>query len=372
MKTTENKDKKPLFISENTQGINEMQEGLTFDDVLIVPSYSDVEHRSDVDISTQILPGFRMEKPFVSANMDTITEHEMAHAMSLYGGLGILHRYMSTEDTLKQIDLYKELASKDNLETPFVISIGVRDLDRLDQSFDKGIRNVCIDVAHGHHALVKQTVEALRKKYGNEIGIIAGNICTYEGAFDLFTWGADCIKVGVGPGSVCSTRIKTGSGYPQLSAIANAYAAKNDFLEKNPGAQKFIIGDGGIKHYGDIPKALGAGADAVMMGSIFAGCKQTPGHVWRNHEEEMIKTFRGMASYSAQSDFGIEDINEEGIALNVKYKGNIKHIIERLARGLKSGMSYAGARDIKTMQEVRKFVKITQSGVVEGHPHKSF
>lgn len=345
-------------------------EGLTFDDVLIIPKYSEIEHRADVDCSTEILPNFKLTIPFVSANMDTITEYRMAFAMAEAGGLGILHRFLSIEDMLKQIDLYNELAQAAEVKTPFVVAIGVHDEERIKAAYDKGIRQFCVDVAHGHHILVKRTIEYLRKEYGKEIGIIAGNVCTYEGAYALFEWGADCIKVGVGPGSVCSTRIKTGAGYPQLSAIMHASDAREDF-ETKFAIKKYIIGDGGIKNYGDVSKAISAGADAVMMGSIFAGCKQTPGPVWRNEKEEMIKTYRGMASTQAQSDFGIEDINEEGISLTTKYKGNIDHILSRLVRGLKSGMSYSGSRTIPEMQAEPNFVQMSSAGYHESTPHKA-
>jgi IMP dehydrogenase len=245
------------------------------------------------------------------------------------------------------------------------------DDERTEAAYKAGIRHFCIDVAHGHHKLVKDCIVNMREKY-KDIGIIAGNVCTYAGSLDLFKWGADTIKVGVGPGSVCTTRIKTGAGYPQLSAIMSAKQAKKDYMEANPqSSEKFIIADGGIKSYGDIAKALAAGADTVMMGSIFAGCKQTPGQVFRNEKEEMIKNYRGMASVSAQSDFGIENFNEEGISLTVKYRGNVKHIISRLQKGLRSGMSYSGARTIGALQEAAEFVRITQNGLFEGQPHKS-
>lgn len=348
-------------------------EGLTFDDVFLIPKYSDIEHRADVSTKTQILPGFTLEVPFVSANMDTVTEHKMAFSMMEHGALGVLHRYLTIEDMLKEIDLYNAEVKAHGIKTsvPFVVSIGANDFERTKAAYEAGIRNFCIDVAHGHHLLVKRCIEKLRTLY-SDIGIIAGNVCTYQGAFDLFSWGADCIKVGVGPGSVCTTRIKTGSGYPQLSAIQLAFKAKKDYLAKNPEAQKFIIADGGIKYYGDLTKAIAAGGDAVMMGSLFAGCKQTPGTVFRNENEEMVKSYRGMASIPAQSDFGIEDFNEEGISLTVKYRGNVKHIIERMVKGLRSGMSYSGARDIKTLQNVAEFVRVTQSGHFEGQPHKAF
>jgi IMP dehydrogenase len=352
-----------------------VDDGLTFDDVLIVPKFSDIEHRSDVDISTQILPQIKLAAPFVSANMDTVTEHRMAHKMSLNGCIGIIHRYMFIPDLIKEIKAYNELCKNDpkNIKhKPLVVSLGVRETERFEEAFNIGVRNFCIDVAHGHHSLVRDSIKSLRDRYADEIGIIAGNVCTYDGAYSLFEWGADCIKVGVGPGSVCTTRIKTGCGFPQLSAILLADKARKDYLSShNKSDSKFIIADGGIKYYGDVTKAIAAGADAVMMGSMFAGCKETPGPVWRNEKEEMIKTFRGMASVNAQSDFGIEDINEEGVSLSVKYRGSVEHILNRLSKGLRSGLSYSGARNIKKLQEVHEFVKVSQNSVIEGQPHKT-
>jgi IMP dehydrogenase len=351
------------------------EEGLTFDDVLLVPQYSDIKHRHEVDISTQILPQISMKVPYISANMDTITDYRMAFAMAKNGGLGILHRYMDIETMIEQVSKYHKLYEEEGeglTRQPVILSIGVRDSERLDAAYKHGIRNFCIDVAHGHHCLVKEKIEEIRSKYGQEVGIIAGNVCTYEGVYALFEWGADCAKIGVGPGSVCTTRIKTGAGYPQLSAIMHGAKAKKDYTQKHQGQKVFLIADGGIKYYGDVTKAVAAGADAVMFGSMFAGCKQTPGEVWRNEKEEMIKTFRGMASASAQSDIGIEDINEEGVSLTVKYRGSVDHIITRMSKGLRSGLSYCGAHSIAALQTQAKFIRITQNAVIEGMPHKIY
>ncbi|MCE2929019.1 MAG: IMP dehydrogenase [Candidatus Caenarcaniphilales bacterium] len=344
------------------------EEGLTFDDVLIIPQYSDIEHRSDVSLATKIFSNYSLELPFVSANMDTVTEYQMAFAMAQHGACGILHRYMSIEEMLTELENYKELFVEHKLDyQSLIVSLGVQDEARLEAAYGAGIRHFCIDVAHGHHALVKKKIQAIRDKYKNEVHIMAGNVASYEGAKALYDWGADCIKVGIGPGSVCTTRIKTGAGYPQLSAIINAAKAKNEIKNK----ELFLVADGGIKYYGDITKALAAGADAVMMGSIFAGCKETPGIVWRNENEEMTKSFRGMASAAAQSEFGIENINEEGIALTVKYKGSVRHILPRMAKGLRSGLSYSGAKTIRELQEKVRFVKITSASFQESKPHKA-
>ncbi len=358
--------------SVNTQTfLNRLEEGFTFDDVLLVPQYSDIEHRSEVTLNTKILPNLSLYLPYVSANMDTVTDHRMAFTMASHGACGILHRYLTIDEMLEEINSYRRLFLDHAMpEKDLIVSIGVHDLDRVDAAFSVGIKNFCIDVAHGHHALVKKKIKELRNKFGNQVGIIAGNVASYQGAYDLFDWGADCIKVGIGPGSVCTTRIKTGSGYPQLSAVVSAYRAKLDYLSSHPDKEIFIIADGGIKVYGDITKALAAGADAVMMGSIFSGCKETPGTVWRNENEEMTKSYRGMASAPAQSDFGIENINEEGVAVTVKYKGSVRHIISRMSKGVRSGLSYSGARNISELQAKAKFVKVSYSSYLEGKAHK--
>ncbi len=349
----------------------QFEEGFTFDDVLLIPQYSDIEHRSEVTLNTKILPNLNLDLPYVSANMDTVTDHRMAFTMASHGACGILHRYLTIDEMIDEIKSYRKLFVENSIpEQPMIVSIGVHDLERVAAAYDLGIKNFCIDVAHGHHALVKKKIKELRDKFGSDIGIIAGNVASYQGAFDLFTWGADCIKVGIGPGSVCTTRIKTGSGYPQLSALVWASKAKKDFLALNPGKEVFIIADGGIKVYGDITKSLAAGADAVMMGSIFSGCKETPGTVWRNENEEMTKSYRGMASAPAQSDFGIENINEEGVAVTVKYKGSVRHIISRMSKGVRSGLSYSGARNISELQQKAKFVKVSYSSYLEGKAHK--
>jgi IMP dehydrogenase len=367
-----NKLAEELINSQNFSKNKIISEGLTFDDVLLIPQYSDIEHRSEVNIKTKILPNLELELPYVSANMDTVTEYQMAFAMAKNGAIGIFHRYITIEEMLEQVSKYRSLFHEESIpEIPAIVSLGVHDDERLAAAFKHGVRHFCIDVAHGHHKLVESLLRRMRKNYNNEIGIIAGNVASYEGARSLFTWGADCVKVGIGPGSVCTTRIKTGAGYPQLSAVLAASDAKADYLAENPSEEKFIIADGGIKVYGDITKSLAAGADAVMMGSIFSGCKETPGVVWRNEKEEMTKSYRGMASAPAQSDFGIENINEEGVALTVKYKGSVRHLITRMTKGVRSGLSYSGARNLEELRAKAKFVKITQASALEGKAHKA-
>lgn len=353
-----------------------MLKSYTYDDVLLLPAYSEIQSRKDVDLSTKILPSLKLEYPFISANMDTITESKMIIAMRQNGCLGILHRFVKDFDQqLYNIKAELSVASckelvEDFIRNQLVVSIGLKDTERLEQIYKEGIRFVTIDIAHGHNIGMKRTLDEIKAKYHGHFQVIAGNVCTYEGVTDLYEWGADCVKVGVGPGSVCSTRIKTGCGCPQLSAIIAANLARHAF-EKSHDCRdtKFIIADGGIKQYGDITKALAAGVDAVMLGGMFAGCKETPAKRWRDDRGKLKVAFRGMASEDAQNDQGVDDPYEEGISLGVDYKGSVKHIIRAMTKGVKSGLSYCGARDIKELQKNHKFITITNNGFVEGTPH---
>ncbi len=342
--------------------------GLTYDDVLLLPYYSDIESRSNVDLSTRILPNLRIEYPFISANMDTITESAMIIAMRMNECLGILHRFVDDFDA--QLYNIRTKLSDDFIRNQLVVSIGFKDEERLEQIYKAGIRFIAIDVAHGHHIGMKRILDEIKAKYHGHFEIIAGNVCTYEGVRDLYKWGADCVKIGIGPGAVCSTRIKTGCGCPQLSAIIAANLARHDFEKpKNCVGTKFIIADGGLKQYGDVTKALAAGADAVMLGGMFAGCKETPAKRWRDDRQKLKVEFRGMASEDAQNDQGVDDPYEEGISLGVDYKGRAKHVIRAMTKGVKSGFSYCGARNIKDLQANHKFIIMTNNGFAEGTPH---
>ncbi len=325
-----------------------------FDDVLLVPQYSEIESRKDIDISTEIA-GINLNIPIISANMDSVTEDIMAQAMYECGGLGILHRYSNFEKIFKQIEYL-------NANKVFPIpSIGVNDLDKkfIEELCKRSkieelsiISTVCIDIAHGN---CKRTEEMIRLLKDLLFKVIAGNVATLDGAIDLVEAGADVIKVGIGPGSLCTTRIVTGSGVPQLSAIMDVCHIK----KQNPNVK--IIADGGIKNSGDIVKALAAGADAVMIGRLFAGCKETPGEVVRGK-----KVYRGMASYSAQMDYNGEvHGTPEGEAIFVDAKGSVKDIVKQLSDGIRSGLSYSGASNIKELQKKAYFIKVSSNTLIE-------
>ena len=345
-----------------------MTRGLTYNDVLLLPAYSEIESRKEVSLSTRILPDLKLEYPFISANMDTITESAMIIAMRTNECLGILHRFVDDFD--QQLHNIRTKLSDDFIRKQLVVSIGLRDTERLEQIYKAGIRFITIDVAHGHHVGMKHTLDQIKAQYHGHFQVIAGNVCTYEGVRDLYEWGADCVKVGVGPGGVCSTRIKTGCGYPQLSAVIEANSARHEFeIEHGCLGTKFIIADGGLKQYGDVTKALAAGADAVMLGSMLAGCEETPAKRWRDDRGKLKLSFRGMASEDAQNDQGVDDPYEEGISLSVDYKGSVKHVIRAMTKGVKSGFSYCGSRNIKDLQKNRRFITVTNNGFAEGKPH---
>lgn len=339
-----------------------MQEYLTFDDVLLSPGYNDIPSRKDVDLSVKLSDSLSLKIPIITSNMDTITEHVMCNAIGKAGGLGVLHRFMSIEDNIQE---FKQC------EFPAAISLGISEFEksRAEALFDAGARIFCVDVAHGHSKAVGSMIKFLKNRF-NDIFVIAGNVASYAGADYLASCGADAIKVGIGPGAVCSTRIQTGCGVPQLSAIMDCARVN-----------KIIIADGGIRYPGDITKALAAGADLVMIGSLFSGTDETPGPVlsetqFRNGDpsgfDRKYKVFRGMASKEAQDEF-MGSMSEwkthEGVSIEVPYKGPVANILNNLLGGLRSGMTYCGAKNILELQSKAHFIRITQAGYIEGTPH---
>ena len=317
------------------------QEYLTFDDVLIEPGYSDLASRHEADTSVILGKTLALDVPILSANMDTITGPEMAYAMGQAGGAGVLHRY---------VDASKVTHWLDGLQAPRVPSVGLG-LQQMThaQMYREFTESICLDVAHGNTKQVVENIKALVKMdYKN---IIAGNVATPDGVYRLADAGANIIKVGIGPGSVCTTRLVTGVGVPQLSAIMRCAKGDRNY------AYPHIIADGGMKTSGDIVKALAAGADAVMSGHFFAGCQEIPGGT-QNTE---YVTYRGMASGQAQMEFKghVGNENPEGISKKVKVNGSVTHVMKELAGGLRSGMSYVGARNMVELRENAVFIKVS-------------
>jgi IMP dehydrogenase len=365
---------------------------LTFDDVLLKPLFSEVRSRRDVCLST-LLGNKGVETPIISANMDTVTGEEMAYAMGIgAGGMGIVHRFMSVDDN---IQIIKNLVDRQvNL---IAATVGVNDyaVDRACHMIAAGANVICIDIAHGWCRAMEDTLSKLRSSIvvigKGETTLIAGNVATYDAARDLFKWGADVVKVGVGPGSLCTTRLQAGVGVPQLSAIIGAKAAADRFnLDHRYGTRQraSIIADGGIRNSGDIVKALAAGADAVMVGSLFAGCDETPGertiivHGIGGLEDGTGrippvygKKYRGMASVDAQRDWRSgqkdEDYHEEGEVKLVKCKGSVLPIVKKLCNGIQSGCAYMNAYDLRQLRanSVHRFVRVTPLGYSENTPH---
>ena len=335
------------------------QIGLSFDDVLLVPGYNGIRSRQLVNTIVEY-SGLSLKIPLISSNMDTVTESGMANLMIDNGGLGILHRFCSIEDQLKE---FKSV--KDSKQVGIAIGIGEKGMERADALIDAGASIICVDVAHGHSKTVNQTIRHLREKHQDNIFIIGGNVATYAGADYLSAAGADAIKVGIGSGSVCTTRIKTGFGVPQLTAIQNC--SKIDRL---------IIADGGIRSAGDCVKALAAGADLVMLGGILAATDETPGASIEKKnaqgETQKFKQYRGMASKEAQEDFMgrmADWKTAEGIAIELPCVGSAQNILNDLMGGLRSGLTYCGAANIIVLLRNAQFIQMTTAGKIESSPH---
>jgi IMP dehydrogenase len=299
-------------------GILSRGRGLTFDDVLIVPAKSAVRSRKDPALNARLTRNHCLELPFVSANMDTITESPMAIAMNNLGGIGILHRFMSLEQQLNEVRMAREAGC-----TRLAASIGVNDdgRTRAESLVKAGVNILTIDIAHGHCDAMIDILKWLRDRFGNSVDLIAGNVATPDATRDLIEAGADAIKVGIGPGSMCTTRVITGCGVPQLSAVAWCVDAARAYNIP-------VIADGGLKSSGDIVKALAAGAETVMLGSLLAGTLETPGSIHFGK-----KYYRGMASRSAQVSWRgtlPEGMAPEGESTSVPVKG---HVCQRCGVG---------------------------------------
>ena len=330
-------------------------QAITFDDVLLVPSYNHHESRRVVSTQNTDRTGkLSLELPVISSNMDTITESGMANFLSNKGGIGALHRFMSVEDNIAE---FKKCTGK------VFVSIGCTqaELERAEALRDAGADYFCVDVAHGHAKYVGKTLKVLRQLLQDRC-IMAGNVATYAGADYLASCGADIIKAGIGGGSVCSTRIKTGFGVPMLTCIQDC--ARSD---------RSIVADGGIKTSGDVVKALAFGADFVMIGGMLAGTAPTPGEVITKENGQKVKRYRGMASQEAQENF-LGQMHEwktaEGVATEVPYKENQDAIIADIVGGLRSGLTYAGSDTISELQRKLNYVRVTQAGRIESLPHK--
>ena len=401
--------------------MSKLRECLSYDDVQIIPKYSETKHRESCDTLTRFTKNTILTIPIVSSPMDTITEYEMAKEMLEWGGVGVIHRFMSIEDQAKMMfkvhsiwdsyfDIRKSMGGKDEERTadnewvewrksivgstitksdwedlkerlwwfdsmkgdddiwkkrPLCAAIGITGdyFERAQELVKNGCNVLLIDVAHGHHKLVKEGIRRLKNGLKGTYEIIGGSIATKEAAQDLCDWGVDGIRVGIGNGSLCETRIRTGVGIPQVTTLLDVCSVCDTYDVP-------VVADGGIRNIGDVCKGFGCGADTIMFGSLLSGTKETPGDIskvglWPN--EKLYKKYRGSASVESKLDRG-EIKNVEGNSKTVPYKGKIKRIIDDILDGLKSSMSYVGASNLEEFRTLVKFVRVTQSGVREAFP----
>ena len=344
-----------------------IKEALTFDDVTLAPNYSEVLP-SEVDTSIKLSENLKLRIPILTSAMDTVTESKMAIAIAKAGGIGVIHRNLNIKDQINEIKKVK----KQNLLVGAAVGAGPNEHKRAEQIINEEVDLIVVDTAHGHTKKVGEIIKFIKRQKSKKITLCAGNIATAEAAKYLLNLGVDIIKVGIGPGSICTTRLVAGIGVPQLSAIL---AVRNGL--KNKKAK--IISDGGIKYSGDLAKAFAAGADAVMIGSLFAGTDETPGKLITKNGKK-FKSFRGMGSVGAMNKGSADryfqkkqkDASKyvpEGVEGFVKYKGKVDSVIYKLVGGLKSSMGYLGAKQIKNLRDKPRFVKITKAGFYESMVH---
>jgi len=340
--------------------------GLSYNDVLLIPQYSDIESRLDVDLSTQITPHVKLEIPLISTNMSTVTNVEMAIELGKLGGIGVIPRFMPAEE---EADMVSEAKKKNG----FVgAAIGEREdpIERSEMVVKAGADILFLDVAHGFMEKTLRTTKLLRQHFGDKIDIISGNVATEEATAALFESGADSVKVGIGPGTTCITRVETGCGVPQITAVLSAAKAARKY-------KKTLICDGGMENSGDVVKGLAAGASAIMSGNLFAGAKESAGRIVRKNGK-LYKEYNGSTSL-------VEKIRQlkkmggklpsnyvkqiEGVETLVPYEGPLSYVVEKLTANIRSGFSYLGAREISALWKNAHFVRITPMGFKENGAH---
>lgn len=360
-----------------------VKKGLTFDDVLLIPAESHVLP-NEVDLSTKLADNIKLNIPIISAGMDTVTEGAMAIAMALQGGLGVVHKNMSIQAQAGEVANVKSVvvpasatkaAVDDQHRLLCAAAVGVTSdtFERAQALLDAGADAIVIDTAHGHSAGVLRKIKEIRDHFP-DITLIAGNVATGSATKALYDAGVDVVKVGIGPGSICTTRVVAGVGVPQITAIYDAAQVAREY-------GKPIIADGGIKYSGDVVKALAAGGNAVMLGGMLSGTTEAPGDIYKDNGKK-YKAYRGMGSVGAMAQAhgssdryfqgGVNEANKlvpEGIEARVPYKGDVADVLFQIDGGLRSGMGYVGAPDIPTMIENAQFVQITNAGLRESHPH---
>jgi len=330
-----------------------------FDDILLVPQKSNIQSRHDVDLTMEF-GGISLSLPVIAAPMDTVCDVDMCITMANFGGMGILHRYMSYED---QLNKSKFLV---NQNVGFGVAIGSNNgyLEHAKHLYDAGVTVFLIDTANGHGEYAIKAVYDLRDNYP-DIHIMAGNVATQQAFMDLAKAGANSVRVGIGGGSACTTRLVSGHGIPTLASIMDV----EEWRSETDNYDCAIIADGGIRNSGDMVKAFAAGADAVMVGSLLAGTDESPGDILTDAYGKEFKHFRGMASVSAQNDANGRVSVAEGISTTIPYKGSAVHILNQIRGGLGSGCSYAGTPSLKYIYQVAEYVVVSSLSTSESRPH---
>jgi IMP dehydrogenase len=340
--------------------------GLSFDDVLLIPQYSEINSRNDVDLTAKISPRLTLKIPLITAKMDTVTGVKMAIEIGKLGGMGILPRFETIESQAKKV----EKVAKSGVITAAAIGVKNGYEERASALVNAGATVIDVDVAHGH---MKKTIEAtkkLRAMFGDKITIISGITSTYQCAKDLYKAGADCLLVGVGAGSTCTTRVMTGFGVPMITALLDTAKAAKEF-------HKTFAPDAGIRNSGDIVKSLATGSSAILGGNIFAGTDEAPGKIIIKNGQK-YKEYNGSASKQEKVNQVRKDSSDknenyvkqiEGVEGYVIYKGSLKNVVEGLLAGVRSGLSYAGAKNIPELWKKAQFIRITQSGIRENGAH---
>lgn len=349
------------------------KQALTYDDIQLVPSFSNVTSRRNISLFTAVTKNYFLCTPLVASCMDTVCENKMAVKMAEAGAVGCIHRFLTIEDEcievtkvvehIQQNQLQKKWLTlsadwKEEYAIPVMAAVGVNGdfAERAVALVNAGANIILIDVAHGHHELVKKAIAKLKNILPNHVDIIAGNIASAQAAKDLESWGADGLRVGVGGGSLCTTRLKTGFGVPNVTCLEEVTAATS----------LPVMADGGIRTSGDIAKALALGSQTVMLGSLIAGTKESPGQIIEKNNG-LFKRYRGAASLETKMAHGQEQRNVEGESTVIPFKGGVKFVLHGLLDGVRSALSYGGANNLKEFKP--DYVVVTNAGLTEAKPH---
>ena len=346
-----------------------MKTALTYDDIQLVPAYSEIESRQNISLETQLTTNYKIKIPLIASPMDTVCDGVMAIAMADLGGVGCIHRFMSIEQQSTEVlsvkhyiwNFWEDILGETYKEwqnVPIMAAVGANGdyLERAQELTKTGANVILIDVAHGHHKFVRDAISNLKKYLPSHVDVIAGNVATQKGAIDLEFWGADAIRVGIGGGSLCTTRMKTGFGVPNITSLEDCV----------DGVTVPVIACGGIRDSGDIAKALAVGASSVILGSLLAGTKEAPGAIIEK-SNGLYKRYRGAASLETKTVHGQVQKNVEGESTIVPFKGSVNFTIERLLDGLRSALSYAGAHSLQQFHP--EFIVVTSAGIQEARPH---